>query len=154
LSEHGDGLPCPRLALVAPQLVARIARCSPAQRRRVVARACSLAVDRTVLADRRIADALVGLTHDAPTKDDLDAGLVDIAEQLDEAAWDMQDKIEAGQASPSDYHAAFARARAAAAVAFATARTEASALESLYEAYHAVDDHDLFVREVEDAFDG
>ena len=66
-----------------------------------------------------------------------------------EAAWDLQDRVEAGQARPADYQVAFAQARAAAAIAFAIERTDAAALDALYEAYHAIDDHDLFLHEVE-----
>jgi hypothetical protein len=64
-----------------------------------------------------------------------------LTEELDEIAWEAQDKVEAGVLPEEAYLAAFARARAAASVGFALEPDALhSALESIYEAQAAVAD--------------
>lgn len=67
---------------------------------------------------------------------------------LDEAAWELEGEAEKGRTLQVRHLAAFAKARAAAAVAFALDNSVESTLEALYEAYYAVDDSDEFLRTV------
>jgi hypothetical protein len=63
--------------------------------------------------------------------------------ELDEIAWDAQDKAEQGILPRQAYREAFARARAAAAVGFALeADALHAALESVYETWAATADLD------------
>lgn len=66
-----------------------------------------------------------------------------VVESLDERQWDLQDRVDAGDASVAEHLRAFAQARAASSAAFAANRdARTAALEAMYEAHAAADDLD------------
>src|SRR5207244_3580083 len=123
-----------RLSTVSSMLVEQITQCTPEQRTNAVCRACSAAIERTGLADERVSNALALACEGRAGDDTLVAELSELVEHLDNEAWDLQDKVETGEVDEADYTRAFAKARAAASVAFAINQTEVAALDSLYEA--------------------
>jgi hypothetical protein len=73
----------------------------------------------------------------------------ELAARLDERAWDIQESND-GAGHDSERHlAAFQRARAASAVAFALDRDRGAALESIYEAQAALGSIDAARRLIE-----
>ena len=142
-----------RLFLVSPKVAEQIRQCGPDQLRNVVCRACSTAVQLTGLTDERVTTAL-GLICDGRGDDTLAGEMSGLVQELDNDAWDLQDKVEIGEAEQADCVRAFAKARAAASVAFAIRRTDVSAVESLYESFHAINDFATFTRVVEAALGG
>jgi hypothetical protein len=111
--------------------------------RRVAAEAAGLAVTRIQLADPRL-DAALATVRKGALSDPAERSRVrELTAELDEIAWDMQDKAEQGILPRQAYHEAFARARASAAVGFALEPdTLYAARESVYEAWHAIADPD------------
>lgn len=137
----------PGLARISSELVEIVRQSDLGARRRILERACALAVDRTGLEDSTIADALEALGHAVPINRPLVSQVDALTEQLDDAAWDLQDRVEGGTATKHEYDIAFANARASAAVGFAIQDSLSSAFDALYEAYYAIgDSSDEFVR--------
>lgn len=121
-----------RLATVAPDLVPRLDTCSEDELRDVVAVVVREAVARSGLDDPAVWTVLgqIGAGDSAGS-----ATAQEVAARLDEEAWEIQESDEGD--SPR-YLAAFQRARAASAVAFAVGPDRAAALESIYEAQAAL----------------
>jgi hypothetical protein len=140
----------PGLSLEAPDLVDAVRSADDERRRRAALAGCRFAVERNGLAQEpAIADALRALTAGAVGDVPERQAVRELTEQLDNAAWAIQERVEAGEASDADYIATFKRARAAAAVEFAfEADAETAAMESLYEAHHATQDLDRLRAEV------
>ena len=104
-----------RLEAIAPDLVEQIER-EPEARLRAVAEGVAAAA----------------LRIDTPIRID---GV------LDEAAWDLQERMDAGQAAHDEYLAAFRRARAVTSLWFALdSDPMVAAMEASYEARAAADD--------------
>jgi hypothetical protein len=130
-----------RLSTVAVNLVERLSQQPPGRLRRVAAAVANLAVERTQLADPRVDAALAAVRGDVPATMPELSQVLALTEELDEIAWDTQDKVEAGVLPQQAYRDAFARARAAASVGFALEPDALhAALESVYEAQAAVAD--------------
>ena len=132
-----------RLETVAPGLARLVGHASPSQRRRAALRAAELALDASGLDDDRVRNLLGaverGVVGDCPER----AAVRALVEALDEAYWDLQDQVASGEATPDRHLPAFSRARAAAACYFAAERdTRLAAVEAIYEAGAAVEDHD------------
>ncbi|RZS39042.1 hypothetical protein EV193_104253 [Herbihabitans rhizosphaerae] len=130
-----------RLADVAPELAGALIRADDRRRAAAVHAACAEALRQADLRDARTDRVVAALAADETVGAQEVSHLVD---ELDEAAWDLQDAVEQGIAEQSAYLAAFARARAASALAFAADAGSAheSACEAVYEALHAVTDTD------------
>jgi hypothetical protein len=130
-----------RLAYVSPDLAQLIRKADAAQLRRVAAAAAMFAVDRTGLCDPRSQAAQITLAQGNPGDSQQRAEVHQLAEELDEAAWDIQDRVDVGNAPRHSYLHAFAMARAASALCFALdADPLTAALEATYEANAATDD--------------
>jgi hypothetical protein len=128
-----------RLTSVAPDLVGLLARQTPERQRDVALTVSAWIVDRVGLVDARADTALEQLRAQhygsTPERDAL-RGLVD---ELDEAAWELQEQVDGGSAPRSRYLEAFALARAAAALWCALdADAKNGAVEAAYEAQAAV----------------
>ena len=137
------------IALVSPQLAVLVGQCSDEARHDMVQRACLLAVKRTNLDDdATILEALEAIDRRQFGNPSLTIRLDALTEELDEIAWDLQDQAAAGKATMDEYGRAFTKARAVAALGYALDGSPKSSLEALYEAYHAVDAEDEFVRSV------
>lgn len=138
-----------RLSSVAPDLVAQLEQHAPELLRKVAGSAADLAVERTQLVDQRLDAALTAL-RDGRLGDTAERSEVHyLVDELDEIAWDAQEKAESGLVSRQTYSAAFRRARAAASVGFALDSDALNAaLEAVYEAQAAVADLDLVRRVV------
>jgi len=111
---------------------------------------------RAEISDAAVVKAIEILGTDNPDVSDLRRELVQLTQHLDELAWRIQEQGEAGEITEDAYGRAFARARAVAAVEFALGESLASCFDSLYEAYYAIDDIEVFMRIVreEDFFWG
>ena len=132
----------PGLRLVDQSLSALLERAEDAARRRAVLAGVELAVRVTQLHDERVATALGVLRAEADAGQPEESRIMtQFAEELDEEAWDLQQRVDQGLLPTSKYEEAFRKARAAAAVGFAfedDSRTAAE--EALYEAHHAIQD--------------
>jgi hypothetical protein len=132
-----------RLSTIAPDLVALLEQQQSEQLRRVAARAANLAIERTNLSEPRIDGALAALHEGRLGFTPERSAVQHLANELDEIAWDAQEKMEAGIGLRQDYSMAFRRARAAASVGFALdSNALTAAFESVYEAQAAVADLD------------
>jgi hypothetical protein len=130
-----------RLSSVAADLVEQLEAQQPARLRQAAAGAVHLAVTRTGLAAPPLNAALAALREGRFGDSTERSAVLRLADELDEIAWDLQERSDAGTGSRDAYLAAFGRARAAAAVGFALdADTLMAALEAVYEAQAAVGD--------------
>lgn len=130
-----------RLSTIAPDLAAWLERQSRERLRGAAANAAHLAVERTRLTDPRLDAALTALRNGQFGRMAEQSGVQQLVDELDAAAWDLQDKAEAGTVPYQAYSAAFRRARAAASVGFALGPDALSAaLEAVYEAHAATAD--------------
>jgi hypothetical protein len=129
------------LARVSPELVAGVRALVEHERRAVLLAVCALAVQVSDVADGRARDALEALGRGAVGDAAERRNVRVLAEELDVIAWDVRDRVEAGQATDAEYRAAFARARAAAALdqAFGV-KSLPAAYETFYEASFAIND--------------
>ena len=130
-----------RLKLLDPMLRQLLHSASEEGRRRAALTVSNLAVDRAEIADPRLGAALErlqgGWYGDSPERNALQA----LVEELDEAAWDVQDRVEAGTADQAAYVKAFVKARTARAVWYALDPDPlAAAAEATYEASAAIED--------------
>lgn len=133
-----------RLDTVAPGLVDLIRAATPDEQRRI-----ALAAARRAVVDAGVEDPVLVSTVGSGAAD---AAALDhvrrVAGVLDQQSFELQDDVDAGRAAGRDHAIAFARARAASAVAFAL---DQDALEAVYEAWHAVDDTAGLTRVVENS---
>jgi len=101
-----------------------------------------LALSRTALVDPRLDQALAAIASgvtDGPAHD----AVLALVDELDEIAFGLQDRLEAGEDVEAEHRTAFARARAAGAVAMVFDPDELhGTYESLYEAHFALEDPD------------
>lgn len=132
-----------RLSTIVPDLAAWLER-QPCERLRgAAANATQLAVDRTRLIDPRLEAALTALRNGQFGRMAEQSGMQRLVDELDAAAWDLQEKADVGTVSYEAYSAAFRRARAAASVGFALGSDAlTAALEAVYEAHAATADLD------------
>lgn len=140
-----------RLATVAPDLVEVLSHEQPVRLRTITIDVCEWIVGRVGLIDPKVDAALAALREghagDSPERQ----ALKGLADELDERAWDMQDRVEEGSAPMDQYLAAFALARAASAVWSASDHDPIqSALEAVYEAQAATGDLAAVRRRVQD----
>lgn len=132
-----------RLSTIASDLSEELEHRPPAQLRRVASVAALLAVDRTELVDPRLAPALSALRDGAPVSSSERSAASQVTDELDERAWSIQEKVDAGELPKQAYLDAFQRARAAASVSFALDPDPVEAArEAVYEAQAAVADLD------------
>lgn len=130
-----------RLSVVAPDLATALSEASLDGCRRVAIAAASFALSESGLDDPDLLAQVARLKAGEPPVAEAVQRLDDLVERLDEAAWDLQDQMDAGKVDLTAYLQAFGRARAAAAVAFAFgADARLAALEAVYEASVIVDD--------------
>lgn len=112
-----------------------------AARRRVRIGVATWVAQRVNLRDERIMIGLAALSGNEVIPDGTRLAIRQLADELDEAAWDKQDLVETGAATEAEYETAFGLARAATAVLFALDDVDAdAAAETCYEAQAAVDD--------------
>lgn len=74
------------------------------------------------------------------------AEIESLTKKLDNRAWQIQERVEAGLALDQEYECAFSEARAAAAVGLGLSESPDSVLHCLYEAYYAIGDKDAYLR--------
>ena len=139
-----------RLETVDRQLARKLAAAEPIALRQVAAAIAEYAVVQTGLHDPR-ADAALRQLRGEEDSARADSELARWVEQLDERQWDIQDRVEAGDASPQEHLAAFSQARAAAALSAAfDSDPVVAAQEAAYEALAAVGDYDAVRRIVDE----
>jgi hypothetical protein len=98
-------------------------------------------VERTGLTDRRLDAALTALRNARFGQTAEQAAVQQLADELDNIAWELQEQSEIGAVPDEAYRAAFGRARAASSVGFALGSNALSAaLDAVYEAHAATDD--------------
>lgn len=124
-----------RLGTIAPELVAMISAASPEQLAGAAAASVTAAFAEAPVADPRIdvarAALAAGRFGDTALRDQVMA----LVEELDEAAWDLQDADDAA------YSPAFSKARAVNTLWYALAGPDRdSTMECVYEAFHVFDD--------------
>src|SRR5437870_2798497 len=129
------------LETVAPGLAGRLEEMTPGQQRTCVVAGARMAAMRTALVDPRIeaatAAAEAGRYGESPQRQDLQ----ELTEELDEAAWDIQERVHRGAAREEAYLTAFRKARASSAWWCALDESPLkAAIEGLYEAHHAIND--------------
>jgi len=130
-----------RLSTKAPDLAAWLEHQPPERLRGAAANAAHLAVERTGLTDPRLDAALRALRDGQFGRIAEQSGMQQLAAELDDDAWDLQEKAIIGTKSYEAYTAAFRKARAASSVGFALgADALAAALEAVYEAHAATAD--------------
>lgn len=130
-----------RLDTRAADLARQIQAAAPDSQRRIAVNLAELTIARVPVDEPAVGAALHALRSarwgDSPER----TAAEQLAERLDETAWDVQDQVDEGNASQSDYIAAFTRARAVSALVFALAPDAAiAALETAYEAEAATED--------------
>ena len=124
-----------RLSTVAPDLVTEISRMPEGRLRELASGIADAAGRETQLDDPRFRAALAILQSDRSDEAAVRAGVETLVQELDEVAWDIQDKLDSGEGTYDQYSRAFDRARAAAAAYWALdSDPEVAALESAYEA--------------------
>jgi len=133
-----------RLKLLDPMVRQALDDASEQAQRRVALTVSRLAVDRARIADPRLGAAFKrlqgGRYGDSPERSAVQA----LTEELDRAAWDVQDLVEGGTADESEYFAAFVKARATNAVWYAFDLDPlAAAAEATYEANAAIGDSEV-----------
>ena len=125
------------LESVAPGLTRRLEQTTPTKQRACAIAAARAALMHTSLMDRRVEAVMTGRFGDSPERRELQI----LNEELDNAAWTVQDRVQRGTAAEEEYFTAFRRARAASACWHAVDRQPLrAALESAYEAHYAIDD--------------
>ena len=108
-----------RLSMIAPHLAASLGSIGDEfALRRAALEAVIRVIDRAAIDDPRVLSAIEVLS--AGTGDErLRSELEQYAHELDKSSWDIQDSWEAGTVAEEEYLAAFARARAVSALAWA-----------------------------------
>lgn len=130
-----------RLDTRAADLARAIEAASPDAQRRVAVGLAELALARVPVDEPAVRDALQALRSGRWGDGAERRAAEQLAERLDESAWNVQDRVEEGNADESEYVAAFTKARAVSALAFALApEASTAALETAYEAEAATED--------------
>jgi hypothetical protein len=130
-----------RLSTIAPDLVEQLEREPEPRLRALTEGVVDAALRATDVQDEAVERALealrAGRYGDSAERD----AAKRLADELDEVAWDLQERVDAGEADQEDYLAAFRRARAVAALWFALDEDPpTAAMEAAYEARAATDD--------------
>jgi len=129
-----------RLSLVAPDLAESLIALERSRARAVAVACANWAAGVTGLRETLVVEVLRELQSDRlPSQGEIQE-LEDLTDQLDEMAWDIQEKDEqhGGLGDSTQYLQAFRRARACAAVLAATSSDpDAAALDAAYEAWAA-----------------
>jgi hypothetical protein len=141
----------PGLTQISPELVDRLRRSADDARHQLVERACRTAVQRADVTDPKVTEGLDAIRSRSFGSRELRSRLDGLTQELDEVAWDLQDQIDAGDATEAEYRCAFIKARAVAAIGFALDGSLTASFDSLYEAYYAIDNRDDFLRCIEDS---
>jgi hypothetical protein len=132
-----------RLGLVAPDLGNELDRMEPLALRALLAEVIHLAVERTGLVSDAARAALAALDDGRFGATEERGAILGVVDDLDEVAWDLQERSERREASQGEYLAAFRRARAASAIASALDPDAfVAATEGIYEAEAAISDLD------------
>jgi hypothetical protein len=154
-AEMSFGAVTTRLSTVAVDLDEQLRGLSAQALREVAAGVAAFAVARVSLADPRLDAAMASIEKGTPGNSTELSDMRSLVAELDEKAWDKQDRVERGLLPPQAYREAFTWARAAAAVAFALEPDALSAaLESVYEAWAASTDIDGVRIAVQGALEG
>lgn len=129
-----------RLETLDPQLVARMREAGPQVLLEIARKVAEFAVATAQLTDADVEAGLAVLAKSSQLEPgDLHDRLVALAARLDDQAFDVMDRVDAGLDEYSRYENAFAQARAASAVAAAlTPDCLTAALETVYEGQAAV----------------
>jgi hypothetical protein len=129
-----------RLSTVDPDLVSEIRAQEPDAQAEISTSVGVWIVGELRLDDPRIIAAVGALGSRGATESAIIDGVKAVADELDDVAWDIQDQVDEGTRSQSDYVEAFARSRAATSLWYAFESDPlVSALESVYEAQAACD---------------
>lgn len=130
-----------RLELLDQDLSALLQKASVSQQRNVALIASQFALERNSLNDPIVTQALKAMEIGNYDDESLREKIESLVNQLDEIQWDLQEKMDAGEAELSAYLTAFQQARSANSLYFAL-DTDAfnAATESIYEADAATDD--------------
>jgi hypothetical protein len=129
-----------RLDSTAPDLVRRLECASSRELREISARVVGAALRKTDLHEPRIGAALAALRASRFGESAALAALSQLESELDNLAWDEQERMWRGTATEDAYHRAFARARAVSALRFALEPDPLwAALDGVYEAIAATD---------------
>jgi hypothetical protein len=140
-----------RLSTTAPDVALCLEGAESHRLRQVAEVVASLAVAQSGQSDARLDDAIAmvkrGMFGDSAERTRVQL----LTEELDEAQWNLQERVESSTASQEEYLEAFRRARAASTVWFALADDPFEAvLESAYEPNAAIADLNI-VRQAVDA---
>lgn len=139
-----------RLRSSHPALAERLETASTTTQRSIALRVAKWAVGASRLDNGLVQRSLALVEQDA-THNVMRAELSTLVQDLDSHAWEVQDRFDVGAATEAEYLHAFAQARAANAVLFATDGDAAiAALESTYEALAVDGDSDNVHRIVEE----
>ena len=124
-----------------PGVAAQITAATDERQRSAALAAARMAATRSGLHEKRVESGHVAAQalRLGESKERTELGL--LTDELDEIAWRLQERVDAQQANEAEYLVAFRRARAAAALFSALdAQPLKAALDSLYEAHHAIGD--------------
>jgi hypothetical protein len=130
-----------RLDTVAPDLVERLEGEEEPELRRLTANVAQAALREQDVRDESIDGGLAALREGRFGDSEEREAVKAFADRLDELAWDLQERVDAGEAEQVDYLTAFRKARGATALWFALdADARTAAIETAYEAQAATDD--------------
>lgn len=131
-----------RLDGIAADLLDQLTSMPAPRQRRVAGAVVGAALRQVAVDDERINDASAAPRERRYGDSSARAGVTALTNELDEDAWEIQDRVDAGHADPQEYLPGFGRSGAVGSLSFAldedpvVAAVEAAA----YEARAAVDD--------------
>lgn len=132
-----------RLEARAADLSRLIEAAEPDPQRRIAVKVAEAALSAVPLDEPELAPALADIAAGRWGGEGVHAATM-LTDRLDDLAFDLQDEVDEGTAEHAEYLAAFCRARAVSAVAFALdADPRNAALEAAYEAEAATEDLNL-----------
>lgn len=139
----------------SPELLALIEAAAPEQQRAAALAIARFAVERAGLADPAVDRALDALGAGTSIAPSIRKEVEQVAGRLDEEEGALSEAVDRRRATQATYEAAFRKARAATAVAFALADDPfEAATESAYEAQFAADDVEVLTAAVRAAVHG
>jgi hypothetical protein len=134
---------------LSPNLAGKLQRASAAKQRAASLAACEFAIAHAKIEHPLVDKALKNLRAAGILLPGEKAELDALAAQLDEDYFDLQEAAEEGRASTEDYLAAFAKARAVAALSCAGDENALrAATEAIYEAAATTDDKEGLVARI------
>lgn len=138
-----------RLDNVASDVVNKLHQADSGRQRAASIVACQLAIKATQIDNPIVLNALSLLQKDGKLSSEMRSCLNDLAAELDEEYFVLQDKVENSVETSADYLRVFAQARAIAATAFAGGDDPCvAAMESIYEASVCFEDGDTIFNAV------